>query len=86
MGVDLFFVLSGYFITTILLAARSTHFAPLLSDSWKRPAVLKTDLVGVAYEKLVKGWGATLWFWFYAGNIRSAILNAWPPKFSLVRL
>lgn len=100
MGVDLFFVLSGYFITTILLAARGRQ--NYYSRFYMRRALRILPLYylqvggillysrlassGVAYQELVKGWGSPLWLWFYAGNIRSAVLNAFPPNFSLTLL
>jgi len=100
MGVDLFFVLSGYFITTILLAARGKQ--NYYGRFYMRRALRILPLYylqvggillysrlassGVAYEELVKGWGSTLWFWFYAGNIHSAALNVFPPNFSLTLL
>ena len=100
MGVDLFFVLSGYFITTILLAARGQQNYYLRFYMRRALRILplyyllvgsillysKLASSGVAYEELVRGWGSTLWFWFYAGNIRAAILNVWPPNFSLALL
>jgi peptidoglycan/LPS O-acetylase OafA/YrhL len=100
MGVDLFFVLSGYFITTILLEARGeqNYYRRFYMRRALRILPLYYLMVGgillysklassgVAYEDLVKEWGSTLWLWFYAGNIRSALQNAWPPNFSLALL
>ncbi|MGA7829846.1 MAG: acyltransferase [Terracidiphilus sp.] len=97
MGVDLFFVLSGYFITTILLSARGEPYYYRCFYMRRALRILplyyllvgsillytKLASAGAAYQELVHQWGSTLWLWFYAGNIRTAIINAWPPNFSL---
>jgi peptidoglycan/LPS O-acetylase OafA/YrhL len=99
MGVDLFFVLSGYFITTILLSTRGeqnfySHF--YISRALRILPLYYLVVGGIllysrftgsgsAYEEL-RGWGSTLWVWLLAGNIRAAARNAFPPNSSLALL
>jgi peptidoglycan/LPS O-acetylase OafA/YrhL len=97
IGVDLFFVLSGYFITTILLPERGTPF--YYRRFYLRRAIrilplyfavlgsvllfAKLSASGAAYAELKSEWGSPAWMWLFVGNIRSAILNTWPTIFSL---
>jgi len=97
MGVDLFFVLSGYLITGILLnavrekngyrnflARRSLRIFPLYYlclALFAAVAVAKEDPWAA-----MKDWGGAGWFVVYLGNIRAAWMNHLPPVLSFATL
>ncbi len=93
IAMDSFFVMSGMLITGILLdslhkpryfrtyyARRSLRIFPLyyavLLVWW---AIGRFTNFGHDYTNLIQNWGSPLWFVFYAGNIREAIVG-FPPK------
>lgn len=99
MGVDLFFVLSGYLITGILLHAvrgehgyrnflirRALRIFPLYYlclGLFTAVAVLRGDH---ASWDAMKAWGGTGWFFVYLGNFRAAWTNHLPPVLSFATL
>ena len=100
MGVDLFFVLSGFFITKILLDARGQpdYYSRFYLRRAKRIlplyyCVLLGTLAyahyanhGSDYSTLIHSWGNPAWFIFFAANIKSALINTWPTIFTLTPL
>lgn len=93
IAMDSFFVMSGLLITGILLDSlrkpnyfrtyytrRSLRIFPLyyavLIVWW---AIGRFTNFGHDYTNLIQNWGSPLWFAFYAGNIREAIVG-FPPK------
>jgi peptidoglycan/LPS O-acetylase OafA/YrhL len=99
MGVDLFFVLSGYLITGILLnavrgkngyrdflARRALRIFPLYYlclGLFTAVAVLRSDQ---ASWEAMKAWGGVHWFFVYLGNLRAAWMNDLPPVLSFATL
>jgi peptidoglycan/LPS O-acetylase OafA/YrhL len=95
MGVDLFFVLSGYLITGILLrsgsyrnflARRALRIFPLYYlclALFTLVAVFRTDQ---ASWEAMKSWGGAGWFFVYLGNFRAAWINSLPPVLSFATL
>ena len=95
MGVDLFFVLSGYLITGILLkpgsyrsflARRALRIFPLYYlclALFILVAVFRTDQ---ASWEAMKAWGGAGWFFVYLGNFRAAWINSLPPVLSFATL
>lgn len=99
MGVDLFFVLSGYLITGILLntvrgkhgyrnflARRSLRIFPLYYlclGLFTAVAVFRSDH---ASWEAMKAWGGVGWFFVYLGNFRAAWMNHLPPVLSFATL
>jgi peptidoglycan/LPS O-acetylase OafA/YrhL len=93
IAVDGFFVLSGFLIAGILLdrIGRPKYFSTFYLRRILRifPVYYVSLLVGWAllrftnggcdYRNLLQHWGSPMWFAFYAGNFRTAIVNAWPP-------
>jgi peptidoglycan/LPS O-acetylase OafA/YrhL len=92
IAMDSFFVMSGFLITGILLdtrdkpgyyrnyyARRSLRIFPLyyvVLVAWY--CIARYTNSGVAYHQLVSEWGSPAWFTFYLGNIREAVVGAWP--------
>ncbi len=96
MGVDLFFVLSGYLITGILLRGNSTYRNFLARRALRifplyylclalftAVAFLRTDQ---ASWEAMKTWGSVGWFVVYLGNFRAAWTNSLPPVLSFATL
>jgi len=96
MGVDLFFVLSGYLITGILLrgnsgyrnflARRALRILPLYYlcvALFTAVAVLRPEH---ASWEAMKAWGGVGWFVVYLGNFRAAWINSLPPVLSFATL
>jgi peptidoglycan/LPS O-acetylase OafA/YrhL len=99
MGVDLFFVLSGFLITGILLkslgekngyrnflARRALRIFPLYYlclGVFTATAVLRVD---PASWNAMKDWGGVSWFVAYLGNFRAAWMNNLPPVLSFATL
>jgi peptidoglycan/LPS O-acetylase OafA/YrhL len=98
MGVDLFFVLSGFLITGILLdtAGGERYFRDFYIRRTLRIFPLYylflilfsiAAMLGSAAEWLkLQNWGGIWWYFAYIGNFRVAWLNHDPPLFSLVPL
>jgi peptidoglycan/LPS O-acetylase OafA/YrhL len=97
VGVDLFFVLSGFLITGILLRTRGGHhyYRNFIIRRTLRIFPLYYLCLGLftiaihqnalAWEAL-KAWGGPGWFFVYLGNLRLAWVNQYPPVFSFVPL
>lgn len=98
MGVDLFFVLSGYLITGILVdtahkqhyyrnfvARRTIRIFPLYYACLALFAVTGAWLYGAANWAGMRAWGVQ-WFFVYLGNVRQAWLNQPPNAESFVPL
>ena len=99
VGVDLFFVLSGYLITGILSASRNSphYFRNFLIRRALRILPLYYLCIGLfcaaAYFhpdksswKAFLDWGGPFWFIFYLGNFRIVMENAAPPIFAFFPL
>lgn len=92
IGVDMFFVLSGFLITGILLdtrgesnyfkgfyARRTLRIFPLYYASLAAIVLVMTVTKhGVVYHDMVSNWGSPIWFFAYLGNVRAAMQGAWP--------
>jgi peptidoglycan/LPS O-acetylase OafA/YrhL len=98
LGVDLFFVLSGFLITGILVDARSRphYFRTFYMRRALRIFPLYYGLLAVAYlsvpllspedAPLLTGADSPWWYWLYASNIGMAVKGNWltsPTWFSL---
>ncbi|MFC5864662.1 acyltransferase family protein [Acidicapsa dinghuensis] len=94
IAVDGFFVLSGFLIAGILLdrIGRPRYFSTFyfrrtlrifpvyylaLLLGW---TLLRFTNGGYGYHYLIQHWGSPMWFAFYVGNIRTAMVGAWPPS------
>ncbi|MGH8290697.1 MAG: acyltransferase family protein [Steroidobacteraceae bacterium] len=100
IGVDLFFVLSGFLITGILLASvrRPDYFLNFYARRSLRIfplyyLVLVSIVVvaqvadrGRAYTELVSRWGHPIWFFTYLANVRCAAIGRGPTTFALAPL
>jgi peptidoglycan/LPS O-acetylase OafA/YrhL len=95
MGVDLFFVLSGYLITGILLksgsyrnflARRALRIFPLYYASLALFVLVAVYRPGQASWEAMKAWGGAGWFFIYLGNFRAAWINSLPPVLSFATL
>lgn len=99
MGVDLFFVLSGYLITGILLnarrgengyrdflARRALRIFPLYYVCLALFTAAAMFRSGHASWDAMKAWGGAGWFFVYLGNIRAAWVDQLPPVLSFATL
>jgi peptidoglycan/LPS O-acetylase OafA/YrhL len=94
IGVDIFFVLSGFLITGVLLAARDSpgyyrnfYIRRALRIFPLYYALLATMVFGMviahggfAYHRMVDSWGSPAWLFAYLGNIRTALSGVSPPR------
>ncbi len=98
MGVDLFFVLSGYLITGILLDTvhRPHYYRNFITRRTLRIfplyylcLVLLTAATLLSRTGLwaeMREWGGVAWFFVYLGNVRVAWTGQFPPLYSFVPL
>jgi peptidoglycan/LPS O-acetylase OafA/YrhL len=99
MGVDLFFVLSGYLITGILLnsvrerqgyrnflARRALRIFPLYYACLAIFIAVSLSRPNQASWEAMQAWGGAGWFFVYLGNIRAAWANSLPPVLSFATL
>jgi len=97
VGVDLFFVLSGYLITGILLdtvgslhyyrnfiVRRTIRIFPLYYLSLA--LITLGARVDPTHWSALQSWGGAKWFLFYIGNFRAALRNLLPPVFPFATL
>lgn len=95
IGVDLFFVLSGFFITSILLASvgRPHYYRTFIARrAWRIfplyyvALTVFTLAVALQADKTawhdLLAWGGPQWFFLFVGNVRVAMQDAFPPVFS----
>ena len=99
VGVDLFFVLSGFLITRILIETRTreTYYRDFYVRRTLRifplyycvlVVIFSAMLLwhhGAAYRELAH-WGNPLWSWLYLENVQIVMLDKAPRAFSLVPL
>ena len=97
MGVDLFFCLSGFLITGILLdnLGKPNYYVNFYGRRTIRIFPLYYTLLliftansllfkgGAPYREIRDTWGSILWFFFYAANFRCSWMGRWPPNDSL---
>src|SRR5665213_1680952 len=99
MGVDLFFVLSGYLITGILLntiggkggyrnflARRALRIFPLYYACLALFTAVAVFRPEHGSWEAMKAWGGVGWFFVYLGNIHAAWMNSLPPVLSFATL
>jgi peptidoglycan/LPS O-acetylase OafA/YrhL len=94
VGVDIFFVLSGFLITGILLDSRDRdgYYSTFYIRRALRIFPLYYVLLGTtilcmvlsqgsaSYRHMVDSWGSPAWFFAYAANIKTALSGVSPPK------
>jgi peptidoglycan/LPS O-acetylase OafA/YrhL len=98
MGVDLFFVLSGYLITGILvetvhkehyyrnfIARRTIRIFPLYYVCLLLFVATGSRLYGAASWDRMRAWGVG-WFFVYLGNVRQAWIHRLPSELSFIPL
>jgi peptidoglycan/LPS O-acetylase OafA/YrhL len=98
VGVDIFFVLSGFLVTGILLKARVNTDGYYRNFYVRRSlrifplyyAIVTVTLVvmfvakhGLELQQMNATWGNPAWMYAYLGNIRTAITNVSPPGYFL---
>ncbi len=96
VGVDVFFVLSGFLVTGILLKARLNPDGYFRNFYARRSLrifplyyLLLTGTVvvmaiakhGLELQHMVATWGNPLWYYAYLGNVVTAITNVSPPGY-----
>jgi peptidoglycan/LPS O-acetylase OafA/YrhL len=96
VGVDIFFVLSGFLVTSILLKAagnREGYFRNFYARRTLRifplyylllTASLSIMLAakgGAPLRDMQLSWGSPLWLYAYLGNVRTAVTNVSPPDY-----
>lgn len=90
IGVELFFVLSGYLITGILVdsAGKPGYYKNFIMRRALRVLPLYYLYLAVTFLVIhmrpniaqdVANWGGLKWYAFYVGNIRMAMQADWPP-------
>ena len=67
-GVDLFFVLSGFLITTILLQSPHGDWSEVRKFYIRRSLRIFPLYYGSLFVLIAVGWAAPLWYWFYLQN------------------
>jgi peptidoglycan/LPS O-acetylase OafA/YrhL len=94
IGVDIFFVLSGFLITGILLESRGregyyrTFYIRRSLRIFPLYYVLLGTVVfgmvlprgGLSYHHMVESWGSPAWLFAYLGNIKTALSGVSPPS------
>jgi peptidoglycan/LPS O-acetylase OafA/YrhL len=96
VGVDVFFVLSGFLVTTILLKARENPEGYFRNFYARRSLrifplyyLLLTGTVvvmsiakhGLELQRMMTTWGNPLWYYAYLGNVVTAVTNVSPPGY-----
>jgi peptidoglycan/LPS O-acetylase OafA/YrhL len=96
VGVDIFFVLSGFLVTSILLTARANPKGYFRNFYARRSlrifplyyglltaclAILLVAKHGTELREMIATWGNPLWLYAYLGNVRTAVTNVSPPIF-----
>jgi peptidoglycan/LPS O-acetylase OafA/YrhL len=96
IGVDVFFVLSGFLVTAILLnavktpagyfknfyARRSLRIFPLYYLLLTGSLVIMFVLKdGAHLHEMVVNWGHPIWLYAYLGNVMTAVTNVSPPSY-----
>jgi peptidoglycan/LPS O-acetylase OafA/YrhL len=72
-GVDLFFVLSGFLITSILLEAPEKDWREVRLFYLRRTLRIFPLYYAVLIGLALAGWGSSFWFWIYLQNIPFAL-------------
>ncbi len=72
-GVDLFFVLSGFLITTILLQARPQDWHEVRNFYIRRTFRIFPLYYGYLAGAALFGAGVSAWYWFYGQNVAEAL-------------
>ena len=99
MGVDLFFVLSGYLITNSLLGVgkrkngyrnflvrRALRIFPLYFLCLALFTSVSVLRANRASWEAMETWGGVSWFFVYLGNVRAGWMNQLPPVLSFATL
>jgi len=72
-GVDLFFVLSGFLITTILLQSRHGDWQEVRKFYIRRTLRIFPLYYGMLILLVIVGWKVSWWYWVYLQNIPDAL-------------
>jgi len=96
VGVDVFFVLSGFLVTSILLKAVGNREGCFRNFYARRTlrifplyyllltvslSVMLMAKQGAPLREMQRNWGSPLWFYAYLGNVRTAVTNVSPPDY-----